>query len=187
MKDRISLLMDGELDDQAAAQLLDALGRDREAAEAWRAFHLVGDALRGTAPLSDGFTARVAWKLAEEPAVLAPRRLPRREPRRWVALSAAASVAAVALVGWVAFGPQQGAGPEAPVAQVAPVVRAPQVPVPPPLARQDTPSTTPAAMPFTSATNDYLLAHQGFSSGISLQGMVPYVRTVSESSLEAGK
>jgi hypothetical protein len=91
-------------------------------------------------------------------------------------------VAAVALVGWVAFGPQQGAGPES-----LPVARALQAPVTPPLARQDAPSTTPAALPFTSATNDYLLAHQGFSSGISLQGMVPYVRTVSESSQEAGK
>ena len=183
MKDRISLLMDGELDDKAAAQLLDALSRDREAADAWRAFHLVGDALRGTAPLSSGFTARVAWKLAEEPVALSPRRLARPEPRRWIALSAAASVAAVALVGWVAFGPQQAAGP-----QSAPVARAPQAaPVPSPIARQDTPSPTPAALPFTSATNDYLLAHQGFSSGISLQGMVPYVRTVSESSQEAGK
>ncbi|HEY6821132.1 MAG TPA: sigma-E factor negative regulatory protein [Burkholderiales bacterium] len=179
MKDRISLLMDGALDDRAAAQAIETLCRDREAADTWRTFHLIGDALRGTAPLSEGFTARVAWKLAEEPAVLAPRRLPRAEPRKWLALSAAASVAAVALVGWVAFGPQPDGG-----AQNAQVARAPQAqPVP----RQDTAAVVPVAQPFTSATNDYLLAHQGFSSRISLQSMVPYVRTVSEPSQEAGK
>ncbi|HZQ75476.1 MAG TPA: sigma-E factor negative regulatory protein [Burkholderiales bacterium] len=174
MKEKISALMDGELDERAAAPVLDALGRDREAAETWRLFHVVGDALRGTAPLSDGVTARVAWKLAEEPAVLAPRPRAKREPRRWMALSAAASVAAVALVGWVAFGPQQ------PAPQIA------KAPAPPPPARQET-ASAPATLPFTSATNDYLLAHQGFASRISLQGMVPQVRTVSETSAEAGK
>jgi sigma-E factor negative regulatory protein RseA len=179
MKDRISLLMDGALDDRAAGQLIETLGRDREAAETWRTFHLIGDALRGTPPLTEGFTARVAWKLAEEPAVLAPRRLPRSEPRKWVALSAAASVAAVAMVGWVAFGPQQGAGPGS--AQLA---RAPKAQ---PAPRQETAAAVPASHPFTSSTNDYLLAHQGFSSRISLQSMVPYVRTVSEPSQEAGR
>ena len=179
MKDKISLLMDGGLDDRAAGPLIETLGRDREAAEAWRTFHLIGDALRGTPPLSEGFTARVAWKLAEEPVVLAPRRLPRNEPRKWLALSAAASMAAVAMVGWVAFGPQQGAGPGS--GQIASAPKAQPAP------RQETAAVVPAAQPFTSATNDYLLAHQGFSSRISLQSMVPYVRTVSEPSQEAGK
>ena len=57
MKDRISLLMDGGLDDRAARQLIETLGHDREAAETWRTFHLIGDALRGTPPLAEGFTA----------------------------------------------------------------------------------------------------------------------------------
>jgi sigma-E factor negative regulatory protein RseA len=172
MKDRISALMDGELDERAAAQAIDAIRSDRQGLDAWRMYHLVSDAMRDSCLLSEGFVARVSERIEKEPTVLAPPRA-RPEPRKWIALSAAASVAAVALVGWVAFGPQQEP------AQV--VASAPQQP--PAARRQD----TPPAMQFTSATNDYLLAHQGFSSRISLQGMVPYVRTVSDSSPEAGK
>jgi hypothetical protein len=45
----------------------------------------------------------------------------------------------------------------------------------------------PAAVPLPSATNDYLLAHQIFSPHGSLQGMAPYVRTVSEHPQDARK
>jgi sigma-E factor negative regulatory protein RseA len=162
MKDRISALMDGALDDKSATELISNLARDGEGAETWRTYHLIGDAMRGTAPLAEDFAARVAWKLADEPTVLAPR-APQPEPRRWYALSAAASLAAVGLVGWVAFGPQQQIAPSpAPVAQTQPV------------------ETKPAIVPMPAAANDYLLAHQGFSPRNSLQGMAPYVRTVSE-------
>jgi hypothetical protein len=70
----------------------------------------------------------------------------------------------VALVGWVAFGPQQQAG--VPVAQVAPQ----SVPVETAQVRQVAPP---------DAANDYLLAHQGYSPRNSLQGVAPYVRMVS--------
>ena len=171
MKDRISALMDGELDDHAAAQALEALARDGEALDAWRTYHLISDALRDTQVLSDGFVRRVAAKLAEEPTVLAPGRLRLRsgEPRRWVAV--AAGVAAFALVGWLGFAPQQTA--------VAPVAQAPQAGAPMEI--------KPALVPLPSGTNDYLLAHQGFSPRVSLQGMAPYVRTVSEHPKEPRK
>jgi sigma-E factor negative regulatory protein RseA len=171
MKDRISALMDGELDDQAAAQTLDTLARDPEALDAWRTYHLISDALRDTQVLSEGFVRRVAAKLAEEPTVLAPARLRLRsgEPRRWMAL--AAGVAAFALVGWLGFAPQQSA--------VVPVAQAPQSAAPI--------DVKPALVPLPTGTNDYLLAHQGFSPRVSLQGMAPYVRTVSEHPQEPRK
>jgi sigma-E factor negative regulatory protein RseA len=173
MKDRISSLMDGELDDRSAAQLIDTLGRDREAVEAWRSYHLIGDAMRDTRLLSPGFTSRLSEKLAAEPTVVAPRRIP-AEPRRWFApLPVAASLAAVALVGWVAFNsPQQGA----PLPQIA---KAPAAPVQP-VAQVAQVKKPPVMVPLPTAANDYLLAHQGFSPRLSLQGMAPYVRTVSE-------
>jgi len=63
----------------------------------------------------------------------------------------------VALVSWVAFVPDQPNQPApAPVAAAAPTVPPPQ------------------------AANDYLLAHQGFSPRVALQGMTAYVRTVSD-------
>ena len=44
--------------------------------------------------------------------------------------------------------------------------------------------TAPKIVPLPSATNDYLLAHQGFSPRMSLQGVQPYVRTVSDQVIE---
>ncbi len=166
MKERISALMDGELEGRAAAEAIDSLRVEGEALETWRLYHLVGDGMRDTRLLSAGFTARVSRRLAEEPAVLAPgshfHRLPGRTPTQRFALAVAASVAAVALVSWLAFGPQ------------------PQV-APQPIAKVETPATSaPATVQLTSAASDYLLAHQGFSPRVSLQGMVPYVRTVAE-------
>jgi sigma-E factor negative regulatory protein RseA len=171
MKDRISQLMDGELDDRSAARVIDALAdgsqAGSEARDAWRTYHLISDALGKSRMLSEGFGARVAAALAAEPTVLAPRRLgAAREPRRWVAL--AAGVAAVSLVGWLGFAPQQ------PVQVVAKA--------PPPAAPKE---AKPAVVALPSGTNDYLLAHQAFSPRMSLVGMAPYVRTVSEPAREA--
>ena len=161
MKEQISALMDGELDEQAAENAIQALRAEGQSLEAWRTYHLISDAMRDTRLLSAGFTARVAERLAQEPTVLAPANLPRSPVKRF-AFAAAASVAGVGLVGWLAFAPQSQVTP--PVAQgPAPAV-----------------AGTITTIPLPSATNDYLLAHQGFSPRVSLQGMAPYVRTVAE-------
>src|SRR5256885_9583262 len=153
MKDKISALMDGDLDEKSAAEMIAWLGRDGEALNAWRAYHLISDAMRDSCMLSDGFAARVAARLSEEPALLAPARL-QAEPRKWLVLSAAARVAAVSLVGWVAFAPQRDAGP--PQAQVAqgPAALAPAL-------RPGAGQKPAAVVPLPSGTNDHLLAHQG--------------------------
>lgn len=169
MKDRISALMDGELDDASAAQAIDALAADREARDTWRTYHLVSDALGKSRMLSAGFTERVGAELAKEPTVLAPSRLKSEPPRRWVAM--AAGVAAVALVGWLGFAPQQTA--------VAPVAQAPS-------ASPEVEAKSAPTVPLPSGTSDYLLAHHGFSPRVSL-GMAPYVRTVSEQAREPRK
>jgi sigma-E factor negative regulatory protein RseA len=160
MKDRISQLMDGELDDRSAADTIKACAQGGEALEAWRSFHLISDAMRDSRVLSAGFSARVMQRLEAEPTVLAPQRA-RPESRTWFALSAAASFAAVALVGWLAFAPQPAVAPQ--------LAQAPK-----PAAEAPAPAMAP------SAANEYLLAHQGFSPRVSFQGMAPYVRNVSE-------
>ena len=165
MKERLSELMDGELDDKSAAEVIKALGSDREAVRAWRTYQLISDAMRESRLLSADFTARFSERLADEPTVFAPRAM-QSESRKWLAMSAAASVAAVALVAWVAFAPQPELKSAAPLAQAEP---------------------TPNIVPLPSAANDYLLAHQGFSPRVSLQGMAPYVRTVSEQAVEPRK
>src|SRR2546426_11069889 len=114
MNDKISALMDGELDEKSAAEMIDWLGRDGEALHAWRAYHLISDAMRDSCMLSDGFAARVAARLSGEPALLAPARL-QAESRKWLVLPAAARRRPGALVGWLALAPQRHArAPPAP-------------------------------------------------------------------------
>ena len=177
MKEKVSELMDGALDERAAVGVLDALGRDAQARDAWRTYHLIGDAMRGTPPLGRNVASRVAWKLQDEPAVLAPQRRPAQS--RWLIapLPLAASLSAVALVGWMALAPQE---------QPVPVAKAPAG-VLPQVRQAVAVSNQPVIVPLPVATSDYLLAHQGFSPRVSLQGMAPYVRTVSEPVRDARK
>jgi sigma-E factor negative regulatory protein RseA len=168
MNDRISALMDGEVDERSAAQTIEALARDAEAVRTWRTYHLIGDAMRGGMLLSERFTERVAQRLAAEPTVLAPRRMRSESPRVFTLSALAASVAAVAFVGWMAFAPQ------------------PQL-APPPVAQIQNAAEKPVLVPLPTAANDYLLAHQGFSPRVSLQGMAPYVLTIAEHPADARK
>jgi sigma-E factor negative regulatory protein RseA len=180
MKAKISALMDGELDAHELGEPMSALGQDVDAFETWRTYHLISDALQGRAMLANDCLRRVMARLADEPVLIGP--LPadaaRPERARWFIPSAlAASVAAVALVGWMAFAPQQKAPLLAPVAQV---------PQPAQVAAARAAPQAPVRLPMTAATRDYLIAHQALSPRNSLQGMAPFVRSVSGESL-AGK
>lgn len=191
MKQRISALMDGELERGEESAALKALAADGEARDAWRTYHLISDALRDTRLLSGTFAERVAARLAQEPTVVAPGRLApvAGVPRRF-ALSAAAGVAAVALVGWLAFSPQQPSGQAPQLAQSPQLAATPQpIAATKPAAAPQALATAPkeaAQVAPPSAADDYLLAHQAYSPRNSLQGVAPYVRTVSGAAL-AGK
>ena len=156
MNEQISQLMDGELDDDQAQRLFAAMQRS-ETPHEWQAYHLVGDALRDTPPVSSDFMQRFSARLAEEPTVLAPQRAFRRKPRM-IALSAAASVSAVGLVDWAVL--QTGAV-NTPASLI--VAKAPQ-----------------SMMLTSSEVNPYLLAHQEYSPSVAMQSMAPYIHTVSE-------
>ena len=148
MMQKISELVDGELEGHEAAGAYGALQPGSDAQEAWRRYHLISDAMRDTRLLSAGFAERVSARLAEEPTVLAPAvRMPalglsRPGLPRYAAM--AAGLAGVAFVGFVAL--QQ---PDQPAPQVA---QAPKV---------ETPAVAVAEP--TPAQKDYMLAHQGYS------------------------
>lgn len=182
MTEKISAMMDGELEGQELNEPLSAIAADGAARDSWRTYHLISDALRGDAILSADCARRVSQRLAQEPALIAPLPGPVREPARprWFVPSAlAASVAAVAFVGWVALGPQRAAAP-APAA--VPIAKAPVVQT-----QTASAKAAPPKVPVTRATQDYLFAHQGFSPRNSLQGMAPYVRTVAEEAVRKKK
>ena len=130
--------------------------------------------MRGERALSQDFEQRVAVRLAREPAVLAPRH---RVASRFTtyALSAAASVSAVALVAWIAF----FNNPLAPQPDVA------QAPTTPPSAAA--PTEQLASVPSDGKMNEYLIAHQEFSPSTEIQGLAPYIRGVSSSRQVEGR
>ncbi|HEX5611247.1 MAG TPA: sigma-E factor negative regulatory protein [Burkholderiales bacterium] len=177
MKAKVSEWMDGELDGAEAERLALALREDGEDRQTWRMYHLIGDALRDTRALSAGFDEKMRERLAAEPTVLAPAEPAERAKRRLrgFLMPAAASAAAMALVGWLAFAPERGGPP----AGMAPVATAP-------LAQPTVVSVAsePASVPLPLATEDYLLAHQNYASRSLSRGVAPYVRTVSGRSAE---
>jgi sigma-E factor negative regulatory protein RseA len=165
MKSKISAMMDGELSDAELGESLRDLRAEDEALEAWRQYHLISDALRDTQVLSSGFSQRFAARLEQEPAILAPTAAPRpaEHGRYRRALAVAASLAGVAMVGAISYTQiQEGA-------QIA------QAPARVPSIQQETVRVAPP-----KEANDYLLAHQSYSPRNSLQGVAPYVRTVSD-------
>jgi sigma-E factor negative regulatory protein RseA len=179
MKDKISMRLDGELEDRELGEALAAMSTHEEARTAWASYHLIRDALRGESGLTVNFAAGICERLALEPTVLAPRRrVPAAGPKRWFALSAAASVAAVALVGWLAFAPHQtrNGGTIAMSVALKPKTQDPAAANPKSLQR----------VPLPSSADDYLLAHQGYSPQLSLQGVAPYIRTVSDEAVQSG-
>jgi sigma-E factor negative regulatory protein RseA len=165
--DAISALMDGELSADEARRQIVSLKDDAALRSRWDEFHLIGDALRGESLLSPRFGESLSERLAAEPTILAPRRL--RSPMKRVttyAMSAAASLAAAALVAWVAL------APPAPTMVVQPV----------PVSSPIKPAEAPPALANVSSEgrmNEYILAHQGFSPSTAIQGLAPYIRSVS--------
>jgi sigma-E factor negative regulatory protein RseA len=155
MGEHISRLMDGDLDDAGAEVAFQQLKRP-DGVELWACYHVIGDALRRTSDPAPGFAARFAARLAAEPTVLAP--VSRQNHRLPFAWAVAATVAAVMVVGWVAVStldPQPTA-----LAREAIAVRSAQGGLQP-------------------VSPDYLLAHQEYSPTTQIQGVGPYLRSVS--------
>jgi sigma-E factor negative regulatory protein RseA len=174
--EKISVLMDGELGEYESQGQLKRLKNDPELARGWHDYHLIGDAMRGERPLSAGFNERLATRMAAEPTVLAPQRTAKRSATAY-ALSAAASISAVALVGWVAFVNY----PEAPTPQIAqaPLTAPPAVTAVSATPLAAAPQPQLASVSSEGKMNEYLMAHQEFSPSTAIQGLAPYIRSVS--------
>jgi len=152
--ERISALMDGELGDREATEEMKRINHDPELRSAWETYHVIGDVLRGQGALSPGFVARVAARLEQEPAVLAPHRRVEHSVVMRRALPIAASLCGVALVAWLALNNPFQTGASVQVAAVQPPAKE---------AAQSAPETTGQPVAAAAAVNDYLLAHQQFS------------------------
>lgn len=156
MKQEISALMDGEMFEDQADIFFDKLRRQPEARQDWESYHLIGDALRQPDHICKGFGKSFHERLQAEPTVFAPYNRTSQRVRNF-ALSAVASVMALALVAWLSL--QVGSEP-------APQVAAAQVP-------QDN-----AIKPASAQADDYLMAHQEFSPSADVHVAAPYIHAV---------
>ncbi|MGR2662315.1 MULTISPECIES: sigma-E factor negative regulatory protein [Chromobacterium] len=101
MKETISAMMDGELDDTDIARAIASISSDKQLDAAWGEYHLIGDAMRANRMVALNVREQVASRLADEPTVLAPRRWLRPARARTAgAVALAASVSFAAVVGW---------------------------------------------------------------------------------------
>jgi len=172
--EKISQLVDGELEAHECRAQIRRLTQDPELAERWETYHLIRDVLRNEAGVGSEVARQVAVDLEREPTVIAPRTwLPARAVRQ--TLPMAAAVAGVALVGWLAlsFHPSsrhsdsmamQKSSAQGRLASASGSVRTPPAAL----------STRPSGR-----VDEYLLAHQEFSPTSAMQGGASYVRTVS--------
>ena len=157
MGEQISRLMDGDLDGAGADSVMQELKRP-EGIETWVCYHVIGDALRRTVDPMPGFAARFGARLAAEPTVLAP--AARQSSRLPFAWAVAATIAAVMVVGWVAVSTLDPQTTVLARAREAAAVRS----------AQGGPQ---------QVSQDYVLAHQEYSPTTQIQGLGPYLRSVS--------
>lgn len=162
MKTRLSALLDGELDNEESAAAVENSVRHENSREAAYLYFLIGDALRGEDRLDADLTGRVMASVADEPTVLAPRA---RHRRVAPALAVAASLAGVAVVGWLALAtsPQEDRSLVARVSAPA----------------KTGPTPTLLVQKQSAEMQEYLIAHQAHSSSLRLSSGAHQIRTVS--------
>lgn len=170
----LSALFDDEAFGDAKLRTLAAAPRERELQDTWRLYAMIGDCLRGESMAPRDLASAVMARLRDEPVVLAPRPAARSRPRPFLAL--AASLAGVAVVGWLAWvdgtpdlrsAGHLAAVPPAPTFITAQIVRGGNMPV------------APATELAHSEMNEYLFAHHMQASAVRLGDRTERIRTIS--------
>ena len=173
--EQLSSLVDGELDRERAAALIDALCRDTDLQRRWAELQLVGDALRSSEVAAchvEGFCVRVNSALAAEPTILAPLAT-RTALRRFVmpGMAIAASVAALAFIAVPLLrNPAPTVTAQRPDAAPAPVVAQNEAPA-------SVDAKVPAAIANARALEPYFAAHRELTGGTPLPRATAYLRT----------
>jgi sigma-E factor negative regulatory protein RseA len=184
VQERISVFADGETSDEQLDIALAEL-RNEEGKATWGVYHQIGDLLRSNdmaMPLSAGFSASMAARLAAEPALVAPV-LPvhaRKSRMRRIALPSvlAAAAAAVAFVGtpqlMVAMNGTPASVPAVAVVSDSGVART----------ALNANTVRAGAVMRDQGIDDYVMAHQRFSP--SVYSSAQYARSATFAN-ESGK
>lgn len=191
----VSALCDGELESHEFDAVLKAIAHDGEEGElrtAWRDYGLIGDALRREQISGGDMTASVMTRVRAEPFLLVP---PRRSPGTALTPPArplfalAASLAGVAVVGWLAWsgGMQVNPGMDR-IAVAAP-------PAPAFASARPASALTAESMRMPEGVlvvhggdmSEYLLAHHQHASSFRLRDSTEHVRTVAQTERQSGR
>jgi anti-sigma factor RsiW len=115
--DKISTLVDDELDAWEMSSAIQSLRHDPEMQKCWRNYHLIGDAMRGTLPkhIPMDLTDRISTALEHEPVFLHPQTSTtpvhtgtHHRSRATVGFALAASLTAIAVFGVIGFEQDSG-------------------------------------------------------------------------------
>lgn len=169
MSEKLSALIDNELDELERARVLRELSRDEQLAEQWSRYHIIGLAMRReeVAPTKD-LPQRVARALEGETRQPAPRAAPFRGAGRF---AIAASVAGVLLVGGLMVTLYDDAGPGAGATTAATSAR--QVAV-----NDDALQWEGANPGSEDALNALLIEHGEFTAASGMNGLTAYTKFV---------
>ncbi len=185
--ERLSALVDGELNGAEYGQALDAINLSPELRQRWMRYHTASDALKKSLPaalLKPDFSSRVMQAIDAEPTIFAPRNIKHKiNPlvKQFAGLAIAASVTAVAVLGVQTWRLEPVAEPIATAVQVTPPVADLIRPVATTATASSVTTVTVdadnAALPahVQSQINQYLLNHQ---NALTAQRMLPYARIV---------
>lgn len=166
MKESISTLMDGELFEDETEALLGRIKQHPDAQQEWQTYHLIGDALRQPDHISRDISTALRERLRNEPTVLVPRHRISKKVR-YVAMSAVASVMALAMVVWMS-------------ARIGPDSSTQMAMRQPAGGAQQAGHSVNAGRSANQGMDDYLMAHQEFSPATNVEGAATYIRTVAD-------
>jgi sigma-E factor negative regulatory protein RseA len=189
MKEKLSALVDNELDELDERRVMKALENDADLRQTWERYHLVRSVMHQELEVlvPSGMAVRVAARIESEPANVASFRR-RKISRLAGTLAMAASVAAIAVAGVQWFNrPVTMPVPSLVTAGQSVPVNTVAAPVPSLAASQSAPDNFIRAgttrwdvmEPETESTlNAFLVEHNEFASSSGIGGMMPYVRVV---------
>lgn len=171
MNEKISQLVDSELDPDQQRSLLESMSDQPDAQSTWRRYHLIGNVIRTEIHVAGrDLSASVMQRLEQEPVVLAPRKKDSSRNRSrmdvWKTAGMFAVAASLVLVAVVSLNPfeQKQAGVE--------------------LAENiQTPASDEMAR-FAQEFDEMLAEHGEFTASPGLNGLIAYAKLVSNQQIE---
>ena len=166
IRERLSALVDGELEEAQAGELIDHVLSDTELRLAWERYYFVTDAVRNkVSDVAPGNLAqRVRRDVESEPVALTQRRQYRVALKPVVGLAVAASIATLAVIGVYTLNREEESPSSPPLAQMTTGDRVGM--------RWNVSQPT-----IESRLNGYLVNHSEYM-GNGMHGMHPYARIV---------